>query len=49
MFGAPADSEALRKYRDIGVTRAVFSLPSEGADKLAPLLDRFAGLAGEIG
>ncbi|HYC01045.1 MAG TPA: LLM class F420-dependent oxidoreductase [Candidatus Limnocylindrales bacterium] len=49
VFGAPADAEVLRKYKDIGVSRAVFGLPSEGAEQLLPMLDRFAALAREIG
>lgn len=49
VFGAPADAEVLRKYRDGGVTRAVFGLPSAPADKLLPMLDRYAALMKEVG
>jgi probable F420-dependent oxidoreductase len=49
VFGAPASADVLRGYRDGGVTRAVFGLPSAPADKLLPMLDKFATLAGEVG
>jgi len=49
VFGAPGDADVLRKYKEIGVARAVFGLPSEGADRLMPMLDRYGELAREVG
>jgi probable F420-dependent oxidoreductase len=49
VFGAPADAEILRGYRDAGVTRAVFGLPSAPAGKLLPMLDRYASIMKEAG
>jgi probable F420-dependent oxidoreductase len=42
VFGAPADPDALRRYRDVGVSRAIFALPPKGRDAVLPLLDRYA-------
>ena len=44
IFGATEDSDLLKGYRDAGVTRTVFSLPSTGRDEVMPLLDRYAAL-----
>jgi len=49
VFGVSPDAAALRKYRDHGVSRAVFGLPSAGRDKILPLLDRYAAVAKEVG
>jgi alkanesulfonate monooxygenase SsuD/methylene tetrahydromethanopterin reductase-like flavin-dependent oxidoreductase (luciferase family) len=43
VYGVPGDPDALRKLRDLGVTRAIFALPSKGRDEVLPLLDRYAG------
>jgi probable F420-dependent oxidoreductase len=45
IFGAPEDGERLRRYRDLGVARAIVALPSETADAILPVLDRWADLA----
>src|SRR4029077_14097395 len=45
VYGAPGDREVLAPLRDAGVTRAVFSLPPAGPEKVLPLLDRYAGVA----
>ena len=42
--GAPADAQALDRYREAGIDRAVLTLPSAGADAVLPVLDRFAQL-----
>jgi probable F420-dependent oxidoreductase len=40
-----ADNEAaLRQYQEVGAERAVFGVPSEGRDKVLPLLDKYATL-----
>ena len=45
VYGVPADREVLVRLRDAGATRAVFSLPPAGAEKVLPLLDRYAHTA----
>jgi probable F420-dependent oxidoreductase len=45
VYGAPGDRDVLAPLRDAGVTRAVFSLPAAGPEKVLPLLDRYAGVA----
>jgi probable F420-dependent oxidoreductase len=49
LFGASADEGKLAAWRDLGVARAVFRLPSAGRDGVLPLLDRHAGLAAKVG
>ena len=44
VFGAPADSAVLNRYREAAIDRAVLALPSADADTLLPLLDRYAAL-----
>jgi hypothetical protein len=40
--GASDDLDQLRRLRDLGVARVVTPLPPEKADKLLPILDRWA-------
>ena len=42
--GAPPDAQALERYREAGIDRAVLVLPSAGADEVLPVLDRYAQL-----
>ena len=42
VYWADGDADTLRAYRDAGVSQVTFGLPSEGADKVLPLLDRYA-------
>ena len=44
IFGVTEDLERLRRYRDLGIARAVVSLPSAQADEILPILDRWAEL-----
>ena len=44
VFGAAEDAAQLKAYRDAGVERVVFSLESEKADTVLPVLDRIAKL-----
>jgi probable F420-dependent oxidoreductase len=44
IFGAPEDSDRLRRYRDQGVARVVVTLPSAAASEILPVLDRWAEL-----
>ncbi len=43
-FGTPAEEPVLREYQEMGVERAIFGLPSEGRDKVLPILDNYAKL-----
>ena len=45
VFGAEHDASRLAQYRDGGIDRAVFMLPSAGSETVLPLLDKLAGLA----
>jgi probable F420-dependent oxidoreductase len=45
-FGPPIDADAIKKDADAGIHRVVFSLPSEKADAILPMLDAAAKLAG---
>ena len=49
IFGMGPIPAELAKARDAGVTRVVFGLPPEPAEKLLPLLDRYAELARSAG
>jgi probable F420-dependent oxidoreductase len=44
IFGAPEDLDRLKRYRDLGIARAVVSLPSAKAEEVLPALDRWAEL-----
>jgi len=48
LYGAPADADALRRLRDLGVRRAVLPLPSASRDAILPLLDRHAALVAAV-
>jgi hypothetical protein len=45
LYGTPADPETLDAYSRAGAHRALFGLPSSGADVVLPLLDRYAAAA----
>jgi probable F420-dependent oxidoreductase len=44
IFGVPEDPERLQRYHDLGIARAVVSLPSAPAEDVLPILDRWAEL-----
>jgi probable F420-dependent oxidoreductase len=44
VYGAPMERDALARFHDAGVERAIFALPSAEADTVMPLLDRGAEL-----
>ena len=46
--GAPEDLAQLRRFRDLGVSRLNVTLPAEGADKILPILDRWAKLIPQV-
>ncbi len=43
-FGATGAEAELRQCQELGVERAVFIVPSEGKDKVLPLLDQYAAV-----
>jgi len=43
-FGVRPDPAEIEKLEAAGVTRCMFGLPAAGADRVMPLLDRYAGL-----
>ena len=43
-FRVPPDLERLKRYRELGIDRVVFSLPGEKDEKILPILDRWAEL-----
>jgi hypothetical protein len=47
--GAPEDADVLKRYRDLGVARVTARLPAGKADEILPILDRWAGLIGQVG
>ncbi len=49
IFGVGPRAEHAEPYRDAGAGRIVFALPSEKADVVLPLLDRYAELARALG
>jgi probable F420-dependent oxidoreductase len=44
LFMASGKEEELRQYQELGAERAVFGVPSEGRDKVLPMLDNYAKL-----
>src|SRR6516162_230087 len=44
LFGGTEDADLLKRYRDMGVSRVVTTLPPEPAEKTLPVLDRWAKL-----
>jgi probable F420-dependent oxidoreductase len=46
--GAPEDVDALKRYRDLGVTGVNVRLPPARADEILPVLDRCAKLIGQL-
>jgi probable F420-dependent oxidoreductase len=48
IFGAVESLDRLLRYRDLGVARAVVSLPSAQTDEILPILDRWAELIHHI-
>jgi probable F420-dependent oxidoreductase len=48
VWGIPPDLDRVRRYRDQGVARGVVQLAAEKADKILPILDRWAELIPQI-
>ncbi|WP_428488900.1 LLM class F420-dependent oxidoreductase [Rhodopila sp.] len=49
VFGAAADADMLKRYRDLGITRVAISLPAAKEDVVLPILDRWAALMRQAG
>lgn len=49
IFGADMDADVLKQYRDAGIARVTFSLESEKADQVLPVLDKIAKLIQSMG
>src|SRR3954470_13648890 len=49
VWGVQPDLDRLERYREQGVSRGVVQLAAEPADKILPLLDRWAELIGKLG
>ena len=48
LFGVGADADAVKRYRDLGISRVVAGLPPEPADKILPMLDRWADIMRQV-
>ena len=48
VFAAPREAEALKRYRDASVTRAIWMLPSKGREEVLPMLDQCAALMRQL-
>ncbi|MGR9091854.1 MAG: LLM class F420-dependent oxidoreductase [Gammaproteobacteria bacterium] len=48
-FWAPEDADELKRYRDLGVDRAILACPAASVDDTLKQLDRHAALAAEVG
>ncbi|MGE0822633.1 MAG: LLM class F420-dependent oxidoreductase [Candidatus Binatia bacterium] len=48
IFMATDNEATLRQYQELGVKRAVFGVPSEGKDKVLPLLDKYATMIAKV-
>ena len=49
IFGMRPDPAELAKARDAGIARVILGLPPEPADKILPVLDRYAALVHSVG
>ena len=49
VHGARPDRDLLARYRDAGVSRAIFGLPPRGPEDALPRIERYAELAREVG
>jgi probable F420-dependent oxidoreductase len=44
MFGLGEDTDKLKRFADLGVTRVVAGLPPEKSDKVLPIIDKWANM-----
>ena len=43
-YARGVDTEVLKSHADVGAKRGILPLPSEGADIVLPLLDKYAAI-----
>jgi probable F420-dependent oxidoreductase len=48
IFSAPENLDTLKRYQEIGVSRALVHLPSAGTEEIMPIIDRWADLIRKI-
>jgi hypothetical protein len=48
VFGVAEDADLIKRYRDAGVARLIFNLPSAKVDEVLPVLDRCAQLIRQV-
>jgi hypothetical protein len=48
LFGAPTDVDQLKGRIEQGFDELIFTLPDAPADRVLPLLDKLAGIAGAL-
>jgi len=48
VFAAPREADALKRYRDADVTRAIWMFPSKGREEVLPMLDQCAALMRQL-
>jgi probable F420-dependent oxidoreductase len=48
LFAAPREADTLKRYRDAGVTRAIWMFPSKGREEVLPMLDQCAALMRQL-
>jgi len=49
IYGAPAEKEALERYKSVGIDRVVLGLPPAKAEVVTDLLDRYADIVSGVG
>ncbi len=45
LFGSPSKDDAIKSFIELGFERLIFPLPSEGREKILPMLDNYANVA----
>jgi probable F420-dependent oxidoreductase len=48
IFSAPENLDTLKRYKDMGVSRAIVQLPSAATEEIVPIIDRWAELMRKI-
>jgi alkanesulfonate monooxygenase SsuD/methylene tetrahydromethanopterin reductase-like flavin-dependent oxidoreductase (luciferase family) len=48
VFGVAEDADLIKRYRDAGVARLIFNLPSAKSSEVLPVLDRCAQLMRQV-
>lgn len=48
LFAAPREADTLKRYRDGGITRAIWMFPSKGREEVLPMLDQCTALMRQL-